>query len=353
MRVPDVLKFLIAGLAVCGLPAQAADLRVEYVSAREEALQMDIQLTGTIEALDSIALGFRQSGRVVEVLAEEGDHFQTGEPLARLDSVQQDQALKVAQANLAAARAAQAQARQADERARAMLERGGGPRAARDAAAQALSEADGSVRRAESAVDQASRAVDETVLRAPQPVVVTSRDIAPGQVVGAAQPAFSLATLNGLEAVFQAADHPLLREAMGLTVELTTIDFNRQQMSGTITEIAPLVDPQTGTVTVRALIGEVGSDVSLLGAAVRGHLRMSAEPGVVLPWTALMRHGDTSAVWVVDDEDRVHLTPVRIDRFADGIVYVSDGVAAGQTVVGAGSQLLYPGRKVQPAGVSP
>ncbi len=62
MHVPDVLKLLIAGLVACGLPAQAADLRVEYVVAREEALQMDIQLTGTIEALDSIALGFRQSG---------------------------------------------------------------------------------------------------------------------------------------------------------------------------------------------------------------------------------------------------------------------------------------------------
>ena len=350
-----VLRVLAVFLALLplGVGAQSADLRVEYVTARQEPLAVDLQLSGSIEALDSVDLGFRQSGRVVEVLVEEGDRVQPGQALARLDSVQQDQALKVAQANLAAAEAAQAQARQASQRANAMLERGVGTRAARDAAEQGLSEATGSVQRAESAVDQARRAVDDTVLRAPQASVVTNRAVAPGQIVGAAQPAFSLATLEGLEAVFQAPDHPLLDAAMGREVRLTTIDIDRPDLTGTVTEIAPLVDPRTGTVTLRARIGPVTGNMSLLGAAVRGHLQISTDAGIVLPWTVLMRQGESPAVWIVDDDDRVRLTPVRISRFGNNTVYLSDGVEAGQTVVGAGSQLLYPGRKVQPAGVQP
>lgn len=343
--------FLALVLALETGPAFSADLRVEYVEAREAPLQMDLPLTGTIEAADSIDLGFRQSGRVIEVLVEEGDHVETGQALARLDSVQQDQALNVAQANLAAAEATLEQTRQASDRAAAMLDRGVGTRAARDAALQLLSGARGALRRAESSVDQARRAVDETVLRAPRPVVVTNREIAPGQIVGAAQPAFSLSTLDGLEAVFQAADHPLLRNAIGLKVALTTIDIDRPAMTGTVSEIAPLVDPRTGTVTVRVRMNRVDDSVSLLGAAVRGNLLVSTETGVVLPWTAVMRQGDATAMWVVGRDDRVELVPVRISRFADGAVFVSDGIVPGQVVVGAGSQLLYPGRKVQPAGV--
>lgn len=333
--------------------ALGEDIRVEYVIAREQPIALDMQLSGTIEALDSLDLGFRQSGRVVEVLVEEGDLVAPGQALARLDSVQQDQALNVAEASLAAAEAARAQSTQASDRAAAMLDRGVGTRAARDAAVQDLSGAIGSLRRAESAVEQARRAVSETVLRAPDAAVVTARDLAPGQIVGEAKPVLTLATLDGLEAVFQMSDHPLLRAAMGSKVRLTTIDIDRPEMTGTVTEIAPLVDPVTGTVTLRARIDGDQPGTALLGSAVRGHLQITESKRIALPWSAVMRHGTAPAVWVVDEEDRVSLVPVKVSQFADDLVYLSEGVMPGQTVVGAGSQLLYPGRRVQPAGVLP
>ena len=70
----------------------------------------------------------------------------------------------------------------------------------------------------------ARRAVSDTVLRAPQDAVVTARDMAPGQIVGAAQAVLTLATLEGLEAVFNAPDHPRLDSAMNSPVRLDTIE---------------------------------------------------------------------------------------------------------------------------------
>ena len=52
------------------------------------------------------------------------------------------------------------------------------------------------------------------------------------------------------------------------------------------------------------------------------------------------------AVWIVGDDRRVALAPVTIERFSDGLIVLRDGVRSGQTVVGAGSHLLYPGRTV-------
>ena len=120
-----------------------------------------------------------------------------------------------------------------------------------------------------------------------------------------------------------------------------------------MTEISPLVDPATGTVTLRVGIEDVEGDTTLLGAAVRGHVDIAADAGLVVPWTALMRDGDQPAVWRVGADNRVSLVPVTIGHFANDVVYLSGGIQAGDVVVGAGSQLLYPGRQVQKAEVLP
>ncbi|MFC3167130.1 efflux RND transporter periplasmic adaptor subunit [Paracoccus fontiphilus] len=333
--------------------AQGDLLRVELVEAAERPVQLDLQLSGSIAATDSIQLSFRQAGRVTSVLVDEGDRVAEGQELARVDSLQQDQALRVAEAGLAAARAGLSQARQASDRAEALLARGVGTRAARDDALRVLSEAQGTVERAESTLEQARRAVQDTILRAPEEAVVTARDMAPGQIVGAAQVVLTIATLDGLEAVFDAPDHPRLDSAMGGPVRLDTIDIDRPEMHGTVTEISPLVDPATGTVTMRVRIDDIRGDTALLGAAVRGHVDIATDAGIAVPWTALMRDGDHPAVWRVDPDNRVSLVPVTIGQFTNDVVYLSDGIEAGDIVVGAGSQLLYPGRQVQRAEVLP
>lgn len=353
MRIRGLAWIIVAGLPGWPVLAQGDLLRVELVAAELRPIELDLQLSGSINATDSVQMSFRQAGRVIRVSVDEGDRVSEGQELARLDSVQQGQALRVAEAGLAAARAGLAQARQASDRAAALLARGVGTRAARDDALRALSEAEGAVERAESTLEQARRAVGDTILRAPQDAVVTARDMAPGQILGAAQPVLTLATLDGLEAVFDAPDHPRLDGAMGQPVRLDTIDIDRPEMRGTVSEISPLVDPVTGTVTMRVRIDDVAADTALLGAAVRGHVDIAVDRGIAVPWTALMRDGDHPAVWRVDGDNRVTLVPVTIGQFADGVVYLSDGITAGDVVVGAGSQLLYPGRQVQQAEVLP
>ncbi|WP_108502014.1 efflux RND transporter periplasmic adaptor subunit [Paracoccus indicus] len=347
---------LLAWLAA--FPVLAQDdpdqvIRVQIETVKTADLNTDMQLSGEIKAIDALQLGFRQGGRVTEVLVEEGDRVTSGQPLARLASVQQDQALNVAEAGLLSARAGQDQARQASERASALLARGVGTKAAADQAEQALSQAEGVLERAISAVDQARRAVEDAVLRAPQDAVVTMKSVAPGQVVAAAQPVFNLAALTGLEAVFQVADDPILRDIIGTSIRLETLDIARPTMTGEVTEVSPLVDLETGTVTVRARLQSAESGTSLLGASVRGYLDVALDHGTEVPWTALMRDGDQPAVWTVGQDDRVTLTPVTVSHFGDQSVFISDGLDDGARVVGAGSQLLYPGRQVMGATVAP
>ena len=347
------LPLLILALLAAALPALAQPpLRVEFVRVESTELTFDAALTGAIQAKDSVDIGFRLGGRVTEVLVREGDRVTQGQALARTDPLQQEQALRVAQAAVASAEAAEAQARQALERADAMLNRGVGTRAALDAASQALSAASGGLAQARSALGQAQRALEDTVIRAPSNAIVTARRAEPGQIVGAAQAVISLASATGREAVFQTPDTPLLRDAIGAPVTLTGIDFPDLHMTAHVTEIAPLVDPATGSVTVRAEIDNAPPTASLLGAAVRGAVHFPAGSGIAVPWTALTSVDGKPAVWRVDSDNRVSLAPVQIERFANGTVILGAGIEPGQTVVGAGSQMLYPGRQVTNASPS-
>ncbi|WP_235931253.1 efflux RND transporter periplasmic adaptor subunit [Paracoccus xiamenensis] len=329
------------------VPTRAEEaLRVEFLTVAARETGMQIELTGTLEALDSVDLGFRQSGRITEMLVNEGDHFTAGQVLGRIDPLQLQQSLNVAMAALAAAEAAEQQARQAADRAQAMLDRGVGTRAARDTARQTLSEAETQLQQARSTLDQARRSVEDTELRAPFAGVVTARAGEPGQVVGAAQTVLSLAGKGGIEAVFMTPDLPILNEVMGTPVQLSTLDIIAPPMTGTVTEIAPLVDPATGSVRVRAQVADAPENVDLLGASVRGKMMLGTGEAMEIPWTALTSGLGTPCVWIVGEGNKVELRAVEISRFDDGRVLLSGGVSAGEIVVGDGSQKLYPGREV-------
>ncbi|MDO5613322.1 MAG: efflux RND transporter periplasmic adaptor subunit [Paracoccus sp. (in: a-proteobacteria)] len=354
-----MVSFCRAAVVICLLSltchasaavAEGRALGVEFVPITPTLQNSGFAMTGTIEAKDNMSLGFRLGGRVAEVMVSEGDQVSAGDPLARTDPLQQDQALQVATAALTSAQAAQEQTAAASSRADAMLARGVGTRAAADQARQALSQATGAVERASTAVEQARRAVEDTVLRAPADGVVTLRAAEAGQIVGAAQPVIGLSSLTSFEAVFQVPDAPHLNDSVGLPVTLDLIDVDLPQLTGQVAEISPLVNPVTGAVEMRVRIDGAPADADLLGTAVYGSMTYSDGAGISIPWTALARHGRGPAVWVVGDDGRVAMRPITIARFLNSAIIVAEGLSAGETVVGAGSQMMYPGRPVIDAG---
>src|SRR5262245_29381456 len=80
---------------------EARPVRTVTVDKREAGVP--ITLTGRIEAEDEVALAFRIAGRILENDGKLGDRVGPGQVLARLESQNERNALRAAQANLAAA----------------------------------------------------------------------------------------------------------------------------------------------------------------------------------------------------------------------------------------------------------
>lgn len=338
-----------AALAIFSLAPARADtpLAVEIVVAAKLVEQQQFSLTGEIRAKESLMASFPIGGRVTEVLVELGAKVQKDAPLARLDSIQQELAVRTAEAGLTTAAADHRQAVEDLDRAESLLSSGTTTRAARDSAYDALQAAEGVLEQAEADLDRASKALADTVLRAPSASTVISRNVEPGQIIAAAQTAMELALDRGFEAVFEVPEVVLIGEAPTPGISLSRLSRPGEQFEGRVTELSPLIDEKTGTVAAKVEVLNPPADLGF-GEPVRGSAIRSTRAQVSLPYSAISATADGPAVWHVDPETmQVSLLPVTIDRYETGRILLDDGVEEGDWIVGKGAQLLYPGRTVR------
>lgn len=339
---------LLCGIAASQAPADGnAPLGVGIVTAEPQTLTRQYSITGEIRASDRVSAAFPVAGRIDRILVEEGQHVDADAVMARMDSVQQIQAVYAAQAALASARADRRQAATTFARSETLWAQGDITRAAHDADQDSLTAAMGALAQATAELNQAEKHLADTLLKAPQHATVIRRLAEDGQVVSAAQPVLELALSDKMEAAFQVPAVLLTGTSIPETVEISPLTGSDNPIVGRISEVAPFVDPETGTTTVIVDIDGAQSDLTY-GEAVRGTVTITEPDRIVLPYTVLSSTAAGPAVWrVAPESGHVTLSPIEIDRYETGQIVLAGGVAPGDRIVARGAQLLYPGRQVQ------
>ena len=137
MRATCITLFL-------AVPAYAdGPLAVAAVVAQTRAENRIEVMVGEIVARETLSMSFPTGGRIATVDFEVGDKVASGAVLARIQSVQQEQALRGAQAGVPTAQADYRQAAEDLDRQENLLERGATTRISRDTAEDALRIAQG------------------------------------------------------------------------------------------------------------------------------------------------------------------------------------------------------------------
>lgn len=337
-------------LAACQREAEATaptarPVRTTTVEKREAG--QPLTFTGRIAAEDEVNLAFRISGRVVENSAKLGDRVQSGQSIARLEPQNELNALRQAQAGLAAAQGQLTQARNHFERQQTLLAQGWTTRANYDVATQAQQTAQSQVDAAEAQLHTAHDLVSFTELKADAPGVITAVGPGAGEVIQAGQMIVRLARKDGRDAIFDVPAQ-LIRSAPSdpqITVSLT--DDPAVTARGRIREVAAQANPVTRTFEVT--VGLTDPQPAMrLGATVVGRLETDAVPIIDIPATALTKLNQQPAVWIVDPStNTVSIRNVDVLRFEQARVVVSQGLDTGEVVVTAGVQALHPGQKIR------
>lgn len=330
-------------------PAATAPRQVAVALATATTTANIARLTGEVQAANEAELGFRIGGQVAERKVDVGDKVVAGQVLARLDPVNEENALKAAKAVRLAALGEVEQTRSTFGRQDRLMTQGFTTRRQFDQALTAKEVAEARLNEAEAQVALAQDRLGFTELRTDADGVVTTRRLEAGEVVQPGQVVFRLARDDGRDAVFDVSPRFLDQQPTGGVFKVALASDPNVFVTGRVREIAPQADAATGTFRIR-----VGLDKKLpamaLGSTVVGVLEKYSALVVAVPASALTVVGTDPAVWVIDQAtSKVTLRRIGVLRFEYATVMVAHGLEAGEMVVSGGIQALYPGQIVKAA----
>jgi membrane fusion protein, multidrug efflux system len=131
-----------------------------------------------------------------------------------------------------------------------------------------------------------------------------------------------------------------------LSVEAWSQDGGKDLGTGRLTVINNSVDATSGTITLRAVFTNE-SKMLWPGEFVQARLIIkTVGDGLTVPAPVVQRGPDGAYVWVVTSDDVAETRPVVVSQMVNGLMLISSGLTAGETVVTDGQYGLAPGTKV-------
>jgi HlyD family secretion protein len=310
-----------------------------------------VTFTGAIAARYDMPIGNDgDTGRIVAVYVQPGDHVQKGQLLAKLND-------EVLIPQVARLRASLEQAQ-----AQAALSAAEYRRAQGVEAAGALSAEDIEKRRATAVTDAANVKVVAAQLAEQEARLARTRIVAPvagtvltrkaevGQIANPGGDAlFRIASNGEVEMRGQLAEQDLAQVKVNdpASVQLTGLT---QTFPGKVWLLGAIIDPQTRLGEIRILLPP---DPALRpGAFARGTVSLAKAMRPVVPQTAVLNDVHGSYVFIVDDQNRAQRRAVRVADTVDQGVVVAGGLTGNERVVTTAAGFLREGEQVKVADTS-
>lgn len=380
-RMPRPVPWLVGGillLAAVGLAGwwwihqQAPIVRAAVVQETTGGgAGAVLNASGYVTARRKATVSSKITGKVVEVLVEEGMPVRKGQVLARLDDTTAHANLALVEAELEASRQALAEievrlheANLNLGRVQTLVAEGVGKQADLDAAqaeANAL-KARLALGREQVAVGERQvavrrREVEDTVIYAPFTGVAISKDAQPGEMISpvSAGGGFTrtgictIVDMDSLEIEVDVNESFIARVTPGQRVEAVLDAYPEWRIPAHVITTVPAADRQKATVRVRIgfeqldprILPDMGVKVTFLGEP-----REEAARRLLIPRGAVRREDGRDVVYVLN-QDRVERRAITLGALSEDTVEVTAGLQAGEQVVVEGPENLKDGSVVR------
>jgi RND family efflux transporter MFP subunit len=335
-----------------------------------------LDASGYVVARRAATVSSKVTGKVAEVLIEEGQHVAAGQVMARLDDSNARATLAQSEAQAAAAQASLASAQLNFDQAGPKIARQQHLHTAGYASDTAVEDARNAVDSARSAIDLARRQVavaqagrdmarrnlDDTIIRAPFAGVVTVKAAQPGEMVSpvSAGGGFTrtgigtIVDMESLEVQVDVAESFINRVRQGMPATVKLNAYPDSEIPAEVIAVIPTADRSKATVGVRVglrakdprLVPEMGARVSFLApttAAAAGPVARS----VIVPADAVLAEGPDKGVVFVLADGRLERRAVRLGPAEKNGQVLQAGVAPGEKLAVGGLDKLKDGERVR------
>ena len=377
-----VLLIAVIAAAYALLRAEALEVATTTAVASSGAPSAGaavLNASGYVVARRQATVSAKVTGKVSEVLIEEGTEVQEGQLLAKLDDSSARKTYSLAARQLEAARqnlrevevrlAEAGRTLKRNEKLRAeklisesQLDSAQSEVAALTARLEALKS---EIQVAEGTVNVRAQDLEDLLVRAPFDGVVVSKDAQPGEMVspisaGGGFTRTGIATLvdmDSREIEVDVNESFINRVKAGQKTEAVLDAYPDWTIPSHVINIVPTADRQKATVRVRIafdqleprILPDMGVKVSFLenrqedpaGAPVA-----AARPAVRVPVSAVVTEGDTKYVWRVQGE-QLERVAVRTGGERNGQAEILSGINAGEVIVASPVEGMKEGMKVK------
>ncbi|MEQ1682467.1 MAG: efflux RND transporter periplasmic adaptor subunit [Burkholderiaceae bacterium] len=323
---------------------------VTTVRAAQRDVDVVLEATGTVTALNSVDIRPQVSSVITKVHIREGQFVKAGELLFTLDARTDEVNLAKARAQMAKDMAALADAQRQLQRSRDLLVQNFISQGAVDTN-QTLVDAQQAVVAADrAAIDAAQVGLSYNRITAPAAGRAGAINVFAGSTV---QPGgTALVTITQLDPI--AVSFSLPQRNLGDALQtmragggkvIAVLPEGRGTINGKLQFVDNTVDANSGTVRVKAQFSNT-NEALWPGSFVGVRLAIQTmKDAVVVPQAAVIQGPRGSVVYSVDAENKAVSRPVEV-LYASGPDAVASGVRAGERIVLDGRQNLRPGVSV-------
>lgn len=342
-------------------PAEIAAPVVEFTVVQPVELREWNNYSGRLAAVQSAEIKPLVGGTIMEVLFEDGQLVQAGDPLFVIDPRPHQNALSQAQATLATAQSRLDLAKDEFARNERLHDTGLVSDSVFDTARSNLQVAEAGVLQAQSALDQARLALEYAHVRAPISGRASRAELTVGNVVDAGPNAPVLTSVvadDVLYAEFNVDEQTYVQLAQSrhggaMPVELSLAQDQDRIYHGTIHSFDNRLDSTSGTIRARALITNTDG---VLTPGLYVNVRVGSpqtNPVLLVPERAVGTNQSRKFVYVVDAQDLVQYREVTLGSNHKGNRVVLSGLEPGdQVVVNGISHIAAPNTPVNPVQLS-
>lgn len=346
----------IRGAEPAGAPGHGGTppaMPVAVAMAHSASVPVLLEAVGRAEGSKEVEVRARVTGLIEQQRYREGDRVKTGAPLFVIERAPFEIALAQARAALAQEQARLEQARRESKRLAPLAEQRAISQREYDDAVSNLSLVEAGVAAAQAQVRQAQLNLSYTSVASPIAGLTGRAEKSQGSLVSPTDGLLTRVTQTDpiwVRFSFSEAELARLRSGQAGEVRLLSAEGRPLGVAGKLNFEGSTVDPQLGTVQLRAEFANPSLAV-LPGQFVRAQVHAGEEQAFVVPQAAVMNGERGKSVWTVKDGKAVP-APVEVGAWVGDGWAVRKGLQEGDPVIVDNLMKLRPGAPVQPHAAS-
>jgi membrane fusion protein (multidrug efflux system) len=362
---PLIVSGLITTAALAQQPAGQArpPTPVSVVEIKPENTPATFEFTGKTASSRQVEINARVEGYLDKIAYEEGSLVKTGQLLFQIDPKPFQAALDSAKATLAQQEATLTRARQTLARVKPLAKQNAVSQQDLDNATAGVLTSEAQVQAAKAQVETAQLNLGYTTIKSPLNGLSSSANFREGALIvpgGANSQLTTIVQIDPMWVNFGVGENEVLKlksqteagqiKGPGVSkaeVELILADGSTYLQKGRITFVDPVINAQTGTYNIRAVVPNPNNQLSP-GQFVRVQIKGAFRPNAILvPQIAVMQGPNGKFVFVVGPDNTAQPKPVQVGDWYGDQWIINSGLEAGDRVVVDGAVRLQPGAPVQ------